>query len=322
MINGAGPNGFLGHHVRKVFENYDHLYNLYNLYCFGKEYDFTNFNDAYAALYDTNADILVHMAAMCGGILANKNSPADFLAQNTLMGINAYEATLKYAKRYKKNMLVYTLGSVCSYPLNCPVPFKEDDIFSGFPEATNAPYGQAKRTLLMLGQAYREQYGIGGAHLIPVNMYGEYDHFDLTNSHVIPALINKFATAIKLNRAAVQCWGNGTATREFLYAGDCAEAIFKAINYRIDTPLPINVGTGEEISIKDLAYLIKNLTGFQGEIEFTNEVSNGQPRRRLDVTRAQALLGFTATTSLKDGLKKTIEWYNSTRGIRNGTENN
>jgi GDP-L-fucose synthase len=194
---------------------------------------------------------------------------------------------------------------VCAYPQYCPVPFKEDDLFNGFPEPTNAPYGQAKRTLLMLGQTYREQYGIGGAHLIPVNLYGPKDHFDLVNSHVIPALINKFTSG----SSVVKCWGTGEVTREFVYAADAAEAIVKAVILGLDVPLPINIGTGKDISIKDLAYLIAKLTGFKGKIEFTGEVSDGQPERRLDVNRAKILLGFEAKTDLTTGLKKTIEWY-------------
>ncbi|HVI42222.1 MAG TPA: NAD-dependent epimerase/dehydratase family protein, partial [Anaerovoracaceae bacterium] len=189
------------------------------------------------------------------------------------------------------------------------VPFKEDNLWNGYPEETNAPYGQAKRTLLLLSQTYRTQYGIGGAHLIPVNMYGEHDHFDLVNSHVIPALINKFVDAQRNNKEYVECWGTGEATREFLYAGDAVEGIVKAVSMELDTELPINLGTGSDISIKDLAFLIGNLTGFTGQIIFNGQVSDGQPKRQLDVTRAKQMLGFEAKTALKDGLIKTIEWY-------------
>jgi GDP-L-fucose synthase len=204
---------------------------------------------------------------------------------------------------------VYTLGSVCSYPLNCPTPFKEDDIFNGYPESTNAPYGQAKRTLMMLGNTYREQYGIAGAHLIPVNLFGPHDHFDLVNSHVIPALINKFVNAVDKGLSTVRCWGTGLATREFFYAEDAAKAIVSAVYQSLDTELPINLGTGKEISIKELAHLIAKLVGFDGEVLFTGEVSDGQPKRRLDVSRAKEMLNFEADTNLLTGLVKTITWY-------------
>lgn len=319
VVTGAGKRGFLGQHVRQAFEPYkavgpedtDKHYVMYT----GSEYNLVNWADTKRLFEDLHPDIVVHMAAVCGGILANKNSPADFLRDNTQMSLNIYEAARKF-----KIDKVYTLGSVCAYPYDCPVPFKEEDLFAGMPEITNAPYGQAKRTLLMLGQTYRQQYGIGGAHLIPVNMFGPHDHFDLVNSHVIPALIYKFlnhdttkAPIANLDDNttdwAVPVWGTGNATREFLYAGDCAEAIVKAVMTGLDTPDPINIGTGVDISIKDLAHLIAALTGYEGKITFTGEVSDGQPKRRLDVSRAKQILGFETKTSLREGLVKTIEWY-------------
>jgi GDP-L-fucose synthase len=249
--------------------------------------------------------IILHMAASCGGILANKNSPADFLRDNTQMALNVYEA----ARLYDISK-VYSLGSVCMYPVNCPTPFKETDIWNGKAESTNFPYGQAKRTLMMLGETYRQQYGIGGAHLIPVNMFGTHDTFDLINSHVIPALINKFCHAVKNNKPIVECWGSGTgATREFLFVNDCADVIAKAVLTNFDHPEPINLGVGKDISIHNLAHLIAKLTGFQGKIIFNGTVSDGQPKRLLDVSRAKELLGWTATTSLTEGLIKTIKWY-------------
>ena len=300
LVTGAGKNGFLGHHIKIAFSPFGQ----YNITYVGSEYNLINQIDTYSLFAEYEPDIVVHMAAVCGGILANKNSPADFLRDNTQMGLNVFEAARKFKCEY-----VYTLGSVCSYAKHCPVPFKEDDIFNGYPEETNAPYGQAKRTLLMLSQTYRQQYGIKGAHLIPVNMLGEKDHFDLTNSHVIPALINKFVHAKKSDQQTVECWGTGSATREFLYAGDCAEAIVKAVTSLLDTPLPINIGTGKDISIKDLACLIAELVDFKGEIVFNGQVSDGQPERRLDVSRAKKLLGFEAKTDLRQGLIKTIDWY-------------
>ena len=308
VVTGAGKNGFLGNHVKKAFLLHEaELFNVDVIYT-GSEYNLVKQDDAYYLFIDLKPDVLVHMAAVCGGILANKNSPADFLYDNTQMSLNVYDGARKFGCK-----TVYTLGSVCSYPLNCPVPFKEDDLFNGYPEHTNAPYGQAKRTLLMLGQTYREQYGIGGAHLIPVNMLGEWDHFDLTNSHVIPALINKFIHAKENNLSSVSVWGTGEATREFLYAGDCANAIVKAVICELDTPVPINIGTGKDISIKDLAFLLRQLTEYTGEIVFTSEVSDGQPKRRLDVSRAKELFGFEAQTNLEDSLKKTIAWYKDNR---------
>jgi len=308
LVTGAGKNGFLGYHVKEAFKPYkafgtnqDEIEKCHMIYV-GSEYDLTSKEETDHMFLNFVPNIVVHMAAACGGILANKNSPADFLRDNTLMGINIYEA----ARKFDCNR-VYTLGSVCSYAEHCPTPFKEDDLFNGYPEPTNAAYGQAKRTLLMLGQTYREQYGIGGAHLIPANLFGIMDHFDLVNSHVIPALINKFTNADKED--VVKCWGSGSCYREFLFAPDCAEAIVMAVISDLDTPLPINIGTGKDISIKDLAYLIASLTNFKGKIEFTGEVSDGQPKRRLNVSRAKELLGFEAETDLETGLRKTIEWY-------------
>lgn len=253
-------------------------------------------------------DVILHMAASCGGILANKNTPASFLRDNTQMGLNVYE----YA-RQKGIKMVYSLGSVCSYPVNCPSPFKEDDIWNGKPEDTNMPYGQAKRNLMVLSQTYRQEYGIGGAHLIPVNMYGKFDHFDLIKSHVIPALIRKFVTAVENNLPIVECWGTGAATREFLYAEDCAKAILLAIKNKFDYDQPVNLGVGKDISIKDLALMIKSLTGFRGDVIFTGAVSDGQPKRLLDVSRAKKLLNWEAETSLENGLIQIIDWYKSNR---------
>jgi len=304
VVTGAGKNSFLGWHVRKAFETYISDVSKYHIKYVGSEYDLTQRADTKQLFLDLKPDVVVHMAAQCGGILANKNSPADFISDNTYMSLNMY--TIAQEMKLKT---LYTLGSVCAYPKYCPVPFSEDDLFNGYPEETNAPYGQAKRTLLMLGQTYRKQYGIGGAHLIPVNMYGEHDHFDLTNSHVIPALINKFVHAKVNHLPNVTVWGTGNATREFLYAGDCADAIVKAVTTNLDTDKPINIGTGKDISIMDLAYLLSQLIGYTGKIIFTGEVSDGQPERRLDVSRAKEILNFEATTNLKSGLIKTISWY-------------
>jgi GDP-L-fucose synthase len=296
----TGGTGFLGKHVVPKLKNDQHEVWAPS----SKELDMLDMSHFEDSVQHYRPDVILHMAAKCAGILGNRINPADFLRDNTQMGLNVYEAA-----RIHHIKTVYSLGSVCAYPKFCPAPFKEDDIWNGAAEETNFPYGQAKRTLLMLGQTYRQQYNLAGAHLIPVNMYGEYDSFDLTYSHVIPALVRKFAEAIQTNSKTVKCWGTGEATREFLYAGDTAEAIAKAINNGLDTSLPINLGIGEDISIRNLAYLVKDLTEYQGEIVFTGEVSDGQPKRMLDVTRARELLGWTAKTDLVTGLRKTIQWF-------------
>lgn len=299
----TGGTGFLGKHVVPKLKEQHEVWAPSS-----KELDALNFSKFGAGVQNYQPDVILHMAAKCAGILGNRINPADFLRDNTQMALNVYEAA-----RIHNIERVYSLGSVCAYPKFCPAPFKEDNIWNGAAEETNFPYGQAKRTLMMLGQTYRQQYNMKGAHLIPVNMYGEYDTFDLTYSHVIPALIRKFEEAIRNNDNVVKCWGTGEATREFLYAGDCAEAISKAINDGLDTDQPINLGVGKDISIRDLACLISQLTGFQGEIVFTNEVSDGQPKRMLDVSRAKEILGWVAKTDFKDGLLRVIQWYRANR---------
>lgn len=301
----TGANGFLGNHVLPKI--YELLEEQGIPEVFAPNSRTLNLLDRQQTVDYITAiapDTILHMAAVCGGILANKNSPADFLHKNIDMVSNLYHAAHKVGCTK-----IYSLGSVCAYPKFCPTPFNEDNLWNGYPEETNAPYGVAKRVSLMMHQTYREQYNFKGAHLIPVNLYGEHDHFDLTNSHVIPALIRKFLTAVQYDLSHVECWGTGEATREFLYAGDAAEAISKAVLSGFDSEQPINLGTGYEISIKELANLIKELTGFEGEIAFNGAVSDGQPKRMLDVSRAKNLLGWTANTSFKDGLRKTILWY-------------
>jgi len=209
------------------------------------------------------------MAAICGGIGMNKRIPADVIHLNLKMGCNVFDAIHKYGTKY-----VYTIGSVCSYPQDCPIPFKEDDLWKGYPETTNAGYGFSKLALLMLQQEYRKQYNLRGAHFLLGNMYGEYDNFDLNDSHVIPALIRKFTEAVEENKPEVYCWGSGMATREFLYVGDCAQAITKAVTSKFDSELPINIGTGDSISIKKLATLIGNLCGWEHEWSDVNDQTN------------------------------------------------
>lgn len=302
----TGGNGFLGKHVVPKLQ----MPGVEVWAPTSRELDLLNRESVFNKFWQHNVSgktVILHMAAKCAGILGNRINPGEFLYANTQMGLNVYEAA-----RAVDIKTVYTLGSVCAYPKFCPAPFKEDDIWNGYPEETNAPYGLAKKVLLMLGQTYREQYGFSGAHLIPVNMYGEYDNFDPTYSHVIPALIRKFEEARQTGSDTVKCWGTGEATREFLYADDCAEAIAKAVLSGFDSIKPINLGMGKDIPIKDLAYLIKDLTECNANIVFTEEVSDGQPKRMLDVSRAKELLGWTAKTSLVEGLQKTIDWYRST----------
>lgn len=300
----TGGGGFLGKHVLHELQGENILAPR------STELNILSFKDLKEYLDKHKPDCILHMAAVCGGILANKNSPADFLTKNTQMGLNIYEAA-----RLCNIKQVYSLGTVCAYPKFCPVPFKEEDIWNGYPEETNAPYSQGKRTLLMLSQTYRQQYGIKGAFLIPVNMYGTYDNFDLTNSHVVPALIRKFVNAVDHNLPEVECWGTGGATREFLAAQDCAQVLVKAVLSGFDHDQPINLGTGKDISIKDLASLIGHLTGFTGKIIFNGTVSDGQPKRLLDVSKAKKLLNWQATTSLTDGLRQTIDWYRSNKHL-------
>jgi GDP-L-fucose synthase len=300
----TGGTGFLGKHVVPKLQDSQHEVWSPS----SKELDVLDFPKFEDKVERYRPDIILHMAAKCAGILGNRMNPADFLRDNTQMGLNVYEAA-----RIHNVSKVYSLGSVCAYPKFCPPPFKEDDIWNGPAEETNFPYGQAKRTLLMLGQTYRQQYNMKGAHLIPVNMYGEHDSFDLTYSHVTPALIRKFEDAVVNNSPTVKCWGTGEATREFLYAGDAADAICKAINNELDTNLPINLGIGKDISIKDLAHLIAELTGFTGEIVFNGEVSDGQPKRLLEVSRAKEMLSWVAETDFKTGLLRTIKWYRANK---------
>ncbi len=302
----TGGSGFLGGFITKRFNDA----NKFNVISTGSQtFNLFDLPTITYTLEQRKVDIVVHAAAKCGGIGLNQRQPADLTRDNLQMSLNIMEAC-----RIAKINKLYVLGSVCSYPVNCPVPFQEDNLFAGYPELTNSGYGNSKRMLFDLHDSYRQQYGLTGAKLIPVNLYGPEDHFDLENSHVIPALINKFIKEIEVCKIIrkvpqVNCWGTGTASREFFYAEDCAEAIFQAVNQELDTILPINLGTGKEITIKALTELIAELTNFKGNIVFTGEVSDGQPRRCLDVSRAKEMLGFEAKTDIRTGLIKTIEWY-------------
>ncbi len=256
---------------------------------------------------DVRPEVVIHLAAVVGGIGANRANPGRFVYENVVMGAMLME----YACRVGVEKFV-GVGTICAYPKFTPVPFREEDLWNGYPEETNAPYGLAKKMLLVQGQAYRQQYGFNAIHLLPVNLYGPGDHFDLETSHVIPALIRKCLEAIERGEPEIVCWGDGTPTREFLYVEDCAEAIVLATE-RYAGAEPVNIGAGFEISIKELVELIAGLTGFQGRIVWDTSKPNGQPRRCLDTTRAWDLFGFRAKTDFREGLRRTIEWYRGHR---------
>ena len=294
----TGSTGFLGRHLVKRLENdYDLLTPT------SYELNVQDIVDLHKYIVENSPDIIIHLAAVCGGIGANKEAPADFFIKNSMMSINILSMS-----NYHKIDKQITLGSVCSYPKFTEVPFKEENIWDGYPEETNAPYGIAKKSLLVGCQAYNEQYGDNFLHLIPVNMYGEYDNFNPDSSHVIPALFEKFKKAKENKEPFVEVWGDGSASREFLYAGDCANAIALALeNY--NEPDPINIGTGTEITIKDLVLKISKLFDYKGGIRYDTSKPNGQPRRCLDTTKAKEKFGFEAETSLDEGLEKTYNWY-------------
>lgn len=251
--------------------------------------------------------VVLHLAAVVGGIGANRENPGTFLYDNLIMG-----ALLMEQARLAGVDKFLAVGTICAYPKFTPVPFKEDDLWNGYPEETNAPYGLAKKMLLVQGQAYRRQYGFNAVHLLLVNLYGPRDNFSPSSSHVIPALIKKCVDAQEAGAASIAVWGTGRATREFLYAPDAAEGILLAAE-RYNDPEPVNLGAGFEISIKDLAELIVRLTGFAGRIDWDASKPDGQPRRSLDVTRARTAFGFQATTGFEEGLRETIEWYRHAR---------
>jgi len=260
-----------------------------------------------AALEAGRPETVIHLAAVVGGIGANRENPGRFFYENAIMGIELMErARLAGVDKFVQ------IGTVCSYPKFTPVPFHEDDLWGGYPEETNAPYGLAKKMLLVQGQAYREQYGFDVVHLIPVNLYGPGDNFDPGSSHVIPALIKKCVDAIEAGADHIDVWGSGSASREFLFVEDAARGIVLATE-RYDAADPVNLGVGDEIRIKELVELIARLTSFEGEIRWDASKPDGQPRRALDTSRARDAFGFIATTSFEDGLRRTIDWYAADR---------
>ena len=301
MVTGGG--GFLGRHVvgRLDAAGADTFVPR------SARYDLRTREGIGGALADARPELIVHLAAVVGGIGANRENPGRFFYENAIMGIELMEQA-----RVAGVEKLVQIGTVCSYPKFTPVPFREDDLWNGYPEETNAPYGLAKKMLLVQGQAYREQYGFNVIHVVPVNLYGPGDNFDPSSSHVIPALIKKCVDAVESGASHVDVWGTGSASREFLYVDDAAEGIVLAAE-RYDGPDPVNLGVGHEVTIRELVASIARLTGFEGEIRWDTTKPDGQPRRALDTSRARERFGFEAGTSFEDGLRKTIEWYVAAR---------
>ncbi len=272
-----------------------------------EDYNLVNLPDIQRMLDDAKPDMVIHLAAHVGGIGANREKPAEFFYDNLMMGVQLIHES------WKRNIEKFVaIGTICAYPKFTPVPFKEEEIWNGYPEETNAPYGLAKKMLLVQSQSYRQQYGYNSIFLLPVNLYGPRDNFNPASSHVIPALIKKFLEAVEQGDPEVVVWGDGSPTREFIYADDAAEGILLAAE-RYNGSEPVNIGSGFEISIKDLAELIGRLTGFTGKLVWDTSKPNGQPRRRLDTERAAEFFGFRAKVTFEEGLKQTIDWYRANR---------
>jgi GDP-L-fucose synthase len=268
-----------------------------------EDYDLTDIDTIRRMLDDSKPDVIIHLAALTGGIGANRERPAEFFYKNLMMGVPLmHEAWLRGVEKF------VAIGTICAYPKFTPIPFQEDYLWEGYPEETNAPYGLAKKMLLVQAQAYREQYGFNAIYLLPVNLYGPRDNFNLETSHVIPALIRKMIVAKQQGKKQVVLWGDGSPTREFIYAGDAAMGIVLATE-RYNKSEPVNLGSGMEISIKDLAEMIARLTEYKGEIFWDTTKPNGQPRRALDVTRSKTYFGFEAKMPFEEGLRRTINWF-------------
>jgi GDP-L-fucose synthase len=303
----TGGAGFLGRHVVAQFQRsgYENLFVPRRA-----EFDLTHTQDIRRLLTQQQPEGIVHLAAQVGGIGANRRNPGSFLYNNLIMGAQLIEMSRQLGVQK-----FVQIGTICCYPKFTPVPFRESELWNGYPEETNAPYGLAKKLLIVQLQAYQQQYAFPGVNLLVVNLYGPHDSFDLENSHVIPALIRKLVEARERGEREVVLWGTGRPSREFLYVEDAARAIQLATE-RLDSPEPVNIGSGQEISIAALAEMIALKTGFTGAIRYDADKPDGQPRRCLDVSRARQLFGFEATTPLSDGLDRTIAWYLATRGQR------
>jgi GDP-L-fucose synthase len=296
----TGGSGFLGRHLIAALEKRGCIDVVAPRRA---DYDLTIEANVVRMFEAVRPSLVVHLAAIVGGIGANRSEPGRFFYDNALMGLFAMEQ----ARRAGVEKFV-GIGTICAYPKHTAVPFREEELWNGYPEETNAPYGIAKKLLLVQGQAYRQQYGFNAIHLLPVNLYGPGDNFDPRSSHVIPALIRKCSEARERGHRDVEIWGDGSATREFLFVEDCADAIVLAAE-GYDEPEPVNIGAGFEISIRELATIVAEETGFTGRLVFDPNQPNGQPRRRLDVTRARAAFGFSAKTDFRKGLRRTVEWY-------------
>jgi GDP-L-fucose synthase len=296
----TGGAGFLGTYV---VAGLNQIENAEVLAPRRRDYDLRRPDQVRQCLADLAPDVVIHLAAVVGGIGANREHPGSFFYDNAVMGIHLIEEC-----RRADVEKICCVGTICAYPKFTPVPFREEDLWNGYPEETNAPYGLAKKMLLVQSQAYRQEYGFNSIYVLPVNLYGPRDNFDPSSSHVIPALIKKALDAKRNGDRAMACWGTGSATREFLYVEDCARAIVMATE-RYDGEEPVNIGSGMEISIRELAELIARLTGFDGEIVWDATKPDGQPRRCLDTSRAKALFGFEADTPFEVGLQRTIDWY-------------
>ncbi len=302
----TGGDGFLGRHVVKRLN--DHA-KCDLIVAHHQDYDLTRGADIENFYKDKKPQVVIHLAAVVGGIEANRANPGRFFYENLMMGAQLIEG----ARVHGVEKFVQ-IGTVCSYPKATPVPFKEESLWDGYPESTNAPYGIAKKALLAQAQAYRDQYGLNAIYLLPTNLYGPGDNFDSRSSHVIPALIKKFVEGVETGASVVEVWGTGDATREFLYVEDAAEGIALAAD-KYDGREPVNLGSGYEISIRNLAQLVARETGFTGEIRWNSSMPDGQPRRALDTTRALELFGFQARTDFVEGLRGTIESFRNERTL-------
>jgi GDP-L-fucose synthase len=295
----TGGSGFLGSHLVELLEADGHDVHIVR----SKDTDLTDANAVAQLFEEQKPDRVFHLAAEVGGIGANRDNPGRYWYANLMMGVNVLEQA-----RIHSTEKVVMVGTICSYPKFAPIPFREETLWDGYPEETNAPYGVAKKALIVGAQSYREQYALNSIVLLPVNLYGPRDNFDLQSSHVIPALIRKMVEAQERGESSVTLWGDGSPTREFLYVEDCARGLFMA-GRDYNGADPVNLGTGFEISIKDLAETVAAATGFEGEIIWDSTKPNGQPRRQLDVTRAREEFGFEAEVSFADGMARTVAWY-------------
>jgi GDP-L-fucose synthase len=297
----TGGRGFLGRPLVRLIEDAGAQVSTFS----SRDYDLVHQSEVTRMYQDLRPELVIHLAARVGGIGANRDNPGRFFYENAIMGIELMEQ----ARHHGVEKFVQ-IGTVCSYPKFAPIPFSEDDLWNGYPEETNAPYGIAKKALLVQAQAYRAQYGLDAIYLIPVNLYGPGDNFDLSSSHVIPALIRKCIEARDSGAKSVAVWGTGTPTREFLFVDDAARGIVLATEL-YNKPDPVNLGSAEEISIKDLVHLIAALVGFKGSITWDHTKPDGQPRRKLNVQRAEREFGFRSSTAFRTGLTETIKWYES-----------